>query len=104
MQCRSSRGPQLLYPPQRSSSSHLAFPSPSCVREPCFGSLLRLQVLCLCEYPQLLDSPAAEQLFPPDVIARAREYLQEIPGGIGAYSDSAGSPTWQATDCLCVLE
>jgi alanine transaminase len=49
------------------------------------------QILCLCEYPQLLQEPAALQLFPADVVARAKEFLAEIPGGIGAYSDSAGA-------------
>jgi alanine transaminase len=49
------------------------------------------QVLCLCEYPQLLEEPAAAQLFPADVIERAKVFLKEIPGGIGAYSDSAGA-------------
>jgi hypothetical protein len=31
------------------------------------------------------------RLFPPDVIERARVFLAEIPGGLGAYSDSAGA-------------
>jgi alanine transaminase len=31
------------------------------------------------------------ELFPPDVIGRAREFLAGIPGGLGAYSDSAGA-------------
>jgi hypothetical protein len=42
--------------------------------------------------PQLLDSPLLPQLFPADVIARARELLRAVPGGIGAYSESAGVP------------
>ena len=50
------------------------------------------QVLCLCEYPQLLQEPAALELFPSDVVQRAKVFLEEIPGGIGAYSDSAGAP------------
>lgn len=49
------------------------------------------QVLCLCEYPQLLSHPEVSRLFPPDVIERARVFLAEIPGGLGAYSDSAGA-------------
>ncbi|KAF8060624.1 ALAAT2 [Scenedesmus sp. PABB004] len=49
------------------------------------------QVLCLCEYPALLDHPAVGGLFPADVVARARLYLSAIPGGVGAYSDSAGA-------------
>jgi alanine transaminase len=77
------------------------------------------QVLSLCEYPALLK--AAEQahstlqaeaaaagavgtagrpappagslaaLYPRDAVARAREFMDEIPGGVGAYSDSAGA-------------
>ncbi|WIA15264.1 hypothetical protein OEZ86_003901 [Tetradesmus obliquus] len=49
------------------------------------------QVLCLCEYPQLLDHPQIGALFPADVIERARVFLSDIPGGVGAYSDSAGA-------------
>jgi len=77
------------------------------------------QVLSLCEYPAMLK--AAEQahaalareaeqagkvgtagrpsapagslaaLYPRDAVARAREFMDEIPGGVGAYSDSAGA-------------
>mmetsp|Transcript_18252 Transcript_18252/g.39287 ORF Transcript_18252/g.39287 Transcript_18252/m.39287 type:complete len:505 (+) Transcript_18252:254-1768(+) len=49
------------------------------------------QVLALCECPQLLDHPHVAQLFPPDVISRAKDLLQKIPGGVGAYSESAGA-------------
>lgn len=45
----------------------------------------------LCPPPQLLSHPQVSQLFPPDVIERARVFLAEIPGGLGAYSDSAGA-------------
>lgn len=41
--------------------------------------------------PQLMDSEHAAALFPPDVIARAKEYLKNIPGGVGAYSESKGA-------------
>lgn len=41
---------------------------------------------------QLLDFDNADKLFPPDVIKRAKEYLDAIPGGTGAYSDSQGAP------------
>ncbi len=40
---------------------------------------------------QLLDHPNVAQLFPSDVISRARQLLQAIPGGVGAYSESAGA-------------
>eukprot|EP00879_Flechtneria_rotunda_P021046 GHRR01022172.1.p1 GENE.GHRR01022172.1~~GHRR01022172.1.p1 ORF type:complete len:249 (+),score=71.89 GHRR01022172.1:283-1029(+) len=49
------------------------------------------QVLCLCEYPQLLEHPQVGSLFPSDVIKRAKVFLSDIPGGVGAYSDSAGT-------------
>ena len=40
---------------------------------------------------QLLESPKVGELFPPDVVDRARRYLGAIPGGTGAYSDSRGA-------------
>jgi len=49
------------------------------------------QVLALCEYPALLDHAGVSELFPSDVISRARDLLAAIPGGLGAYSDSAGA-------------
>ncbi|KAI8477320.1 MAG: alanine aminotransferase 2 [Monoraphidium minutum] len=49
------------------------------------------QVLALCEYPKLLESPEIATMFPEDVIQRAKQFLAEIPGGLGAYSESAGA-------------
>jgi aspartate/methionine/tyrosine aminotransferase len=46
------------------------------------------QTLALCEYPTLLDSPAA--LFPPDVVQAARKLLEGTVHGLGAYSESKG--------------
>jgi hypothetical protein len=40
---------------------------------------------------QLLENPKIGDLFPPDVLERARRYLAAIPGGTGAYSDSRGA-------------
>lgn len=40
---------------------------------------------------QLLDHPQIGNLFPSDVIDRAKVFLSDIPGGVGAYSDSAGA-------------
>lgn len=40
---------------------------------------------------QLLEFENVEKLFPSDVIKRAKEYLDAIPGGTGAYSDSQGA-------------
>ncbi|HTT67677.1 MAG TPA: aminotransferase class I/II-fold pyridoxal phosphate-dependent enzyme [Gemmatimonadales bacterium] len=50
------------------------------------------QVLCLVEYPALLDDPAAVQHFPADVVERVRSILERHPPGAGAYSQSAGIP------------
>ena len=47
------------------------------------------QVAALTEYPELIKSAA--NLFPKDVVARAKELLEEI-GSIGAYSHSQGVP------------
>ncbi|KAF8496628.1 pyridoxal phosphate-dependent transferase [Gautieria morchelliformis] len=47
------------------------------------------QVAALTEYPPLLETGKA--LFPPDVIARAKELIHEI-GSVGAYSHSQGVP------------
>lgn len=49
----------------------------------------RPQVAALTEWPALAD--LAPGVFPPDVVARAKELLQEI-GSIGAYSHSQGVP------------
>ena len=39
---------------------------------------------------QLLDHPEASKIFPPDVLERAKLYLQKI-GSTGAYSESRGA-------------
>lgn len=48
------------------------------------------EVLALCTHPSLLDHPECETLFTPEACARARVYLEHIPGGTGAYSHSMG--------------
>lgn len=48
------------------------------------------EVLSLVQMPSLLDSPAATDLFSQPAQQRARQYLDAIRGGIGAYSDSQG--------------
>ena len=48
------------------------------------------QVLALMVMTSLADAPGASSLFAPDAISRAREYLDAIPSGLGAYSDSQG--------------
>lgn len=49
------------------------------------------QVLALVNVPGLVDAPEAKALFQPDAIARAKFYLDNIPGGTGAYGHSKGS-------------
>ena len=40
---------------------------------------------------QLLDAPESQKLFPPDVLKRAKEYLDAAgSGGTGAYTHSQG--------------
>ena len=48
---------------------------------------LMLLIVCM----QLLEVPEVGRLFPSDVIARAKLLLDQIPGGVGAYSESAGA-------------
>ena len=48
--------------------------------------------MALLMAPFLMDTPEAENLFPPDAIERAKTYLKHIKGGVGAYSDSKGNP------------
>lgn len=40
---------------------------------------------------QILEKEEAKHIFPPDVISRAKEYLDRIKGGTGAYSESKGA-------------
>ena len=40
---------------------------------------------------QMLKWSSVKDLFPPDVIKRAQEYMDAIPGGTGAYSESQGA-------------
>ena len=46
------------------------------------------QVLALCDYPELMDGPAAA-VFPSDAIERAKAYLNAVRS-VGAYSHSQG--------------
>lgn len=50
------------------------------------------QVQALLSAPFLLEHPQVGELFPKDAIARARKLQAALGGGIGAYSDSRGSP------------
>lgn len=46
---------------------------------------------CLLSLTQLLDAPESQKLFPPDVLKRAKEYLDATgSGGTGAYTHSQG--------------
>ncbi|HNS95367.1 MAG TPA: aminotransferase class I/II-fold pyridoxal phosphate-dependent enzyme [Polyangiaceae bacterium] len=48
------------------------------------------QILSLVEYPELLTK--AQELYPKDVVERARDILTKNPSGTGAYTQSAGIP------------
>lgn len=48
------------------------------------------EVLALMVNPTLLDDPRTAELFAPDAVARAKEYMAAIPSGLGAYSESQG--------------
>ena len=48
------------------------------------------QVLSLLEYPALMDRPEAGAIFPADVIERVKMIREKNPGGMGAYTQSAG--------------
>ncbi|KAK9868168.1 hypothetical protein WJX84_007601 [Apatococcus fuscideae] len=50
------------------------------------------QVQALVNAPFLLENERIIAEFPEDAIARAREMLTKLPGGVGAYQDSRGSP------------
>ncbi|KAK2942167.1 alanine transaminase [Blattamonas nauphoetae] len=50
------------------------------------------EVSSLLVCPDLLSNPKIEEIYQPDVIKRAREMLAQIPGGVGAYSNSQGLP------------
>lgn len=50
------------------------------------------QVMALLMAPFLLENEAILQSFPSDAIARAKIYLKNLSGGLGAYSDSKGNP------------
>lgn len=55
---------------------------------------LATQVLALLTCPTLLKDPRVVDLFPADVVARAKKMMgsEFFPGGLGAYSDSRGAP------------
>eukprot|EP01119_Soliformovum_irregulare_P010165 TRINITY_DN2487_c0_g1_i1.p1 TRINITY_DN2487_c0_g1~~TRINITY_DN2487_c0_g1_i1.p1 ORF type:complete len:509 (+),score=102.86 TRINITY_DN2487_c0_g1_i1:182-1708(+) len=53
------------------------------------------QLLSLLQYPELIKT--ASGAFPKDVVERAQRTLQQIPGGLGAYSHSQGIPMVRKT-------
>jgi len=50
------------------------------------------QMLSLLEYPELLRDPAVAKLYPSDIVARARRFIEMHPPGTGAYTQSPGIP------------
>jgi len=50
------------------------------------------QMLCLLEYPELMNRPDTLKLFPKDIVDQAKTFMQRNPSGTGAYTQSAGIP------------
>jgi alanine transaminase len=50
------------------------------------------QTLSLMEYPDMLNKPLDEELYPADIISRAKHIHHMMPHGTGAYTQSAGMP------------
>ncbi len=50
------------------------------------------QTLSLLEYPELMNQPDANRIFPRDIVEKAKSILAKHPSGTGAYSQSAGIP------------
>lgn len=48
------------------------------------------QVLSLVVAPFLLEHPKVNEMFPADAIARAKQILDQLKTGVGAYTDSRG--------------
>lgn len=49
----------------------------------------------ICPTPtQLLEHPNIAEVFPADVIARAKLLVQAIPGGLGAYRCGGAGTAW----------
>lgn len=49
------------------------------------------QVLALVTAPFLLEHPKVNEMFPSDAIARAKQIMQQLKVGVGAYTDSRGN-------------
>ena len=50
------------------------------------------QMLSLMEYPDMLNNPRVNELYPKDIIERAKHLHHLMPHGTGAYTQSAGMP------------
>lgn len=50
------------------------------------------QLLCLMEYPELMNNALTIVQFPEDIIERAKHLHHMLPHGTGAYTQSAGIP------------
>lgn len=48
------------------------------------------QVLSLLEYPDLMNNPEIQKIYPADIIKRAKLIMEKNPTGTGAYTQSAG--------------
>ena len=73
----------LLRSPMRQTTKPLRFSNPG---SPC------VQVMALVTGAHfMLKDPEFRKMFKDDVVARAEQIMTQIPGGVGAYSDSRGS-------------
>jgi alanine transaminase len=75
------------YPFKKTIQANLGYPQ-GCGQRPI--TFFR-QVLCLMEYPDLLEAPATimKDYFMPDAAGKARSLLQHM-GSVGAYSSNGG--------------
>lgn len=48
------------------------------------------QVLSLCQYPELLENPNIDKLYPTDIIERAKNFIKKSKNGTGAYTNGRG--------------
>jgi alanine transaminase len=50
------------------------------------------QIISILEYPDVLNKPEVNKLYPKDIVEKAKAMLHNLPHGTGAYTQSAGIP------------
>jgi alanine transaminase len=50
------------------------------------------QMMSILEYPELLNNKETAAMYPKDIIAKAKAFLERHPHGTGAYTQSSGIP------------